>query len=55
MSEQWTYKVDKINTVVPDATEKLLAERGKDGYELVSAYREGPFLHAIFKKQVPNG
>ena len=55
MSDEWVYKLDQINTVQKGAIEKTLAERGKAGFELVSAYREGPFLWAIFKKKVPNG
>lgn len=53
MSELWTYKVDKINTVAV-SIEKALAERGNEGYELVTAYREGPFLYAIFKRKEPD-
>ena len=53
MTEHWTYKVDKINTVAAPI-EKALADRGAEGFELVTAYREGPFLYAIFKRKEPD-
>jgi hypothetical protein len=48
--EPWEYVVDEINTV---ATPLGVArnQRGAEGWELVSAYRQGPFLHAIFKRR----
>lgn len=52
MTDKWEYKLDQINVVVKGAIEAKLKERGEAGFELVSSYREGPFLYAIFKRRV---